>query len=69
MVYHQILDINLSKLYFRFPYDLLPSESFLLMKELRYCTDLQEGQVHQLSHCVCLRVCRCVSVYRVVYLD
>ena len=31
--YHQILDINFSKFYFRFPYDLLPSESFWSMNE------------------------------------
>ena len=45
--YHQILEINFFTLYFRFPYDLLPSDSFLLMNELYYYTDLQVGHVHQ----------------------
>ena len=32
---------------FRFPYDLLPSESFLSMNESYYCTDPQVSHVHQ----------------------
>ena len=47
MSYHQILDINFSTLYFRFPYDLRPSVSFLSMNELYYCTYLQVSPVHQ----------------------
>ena len=42
-----ILDINFSTLYFRFPYDLLTSVSFLSMNELYYCTYKQVSQVHQ----------------------
>ena len=45
--YHQILGINFSTLYFRFPYDLLPSESFLFMNELHYCTDLQVSHIYK----------------------
>ena len=44
--YHQILDINFSTLYFRFPYDLLPSVTFITMSELYYCTDRQVSQAH-----------------------
>ena len=32
---------------FSFSYDLLPSESFLLMNKLCYCTDLQVSQIPQ----------------------
>ena len=37
----------LHTIYFSFPYDLLPSESFLSMHESYYCTDSQVCQVHQ----------------------
>ena len=45
--YHPIRGINFVTLYFRFLYDLLHLESFLLMNELQYCADLQISQVHQ----------------------
>ena len=34
-------------IYFRFPYDLPPWESFLLLNELHYCSDRQASQVYQ----------------------
>ena len=42
-----IMDINCSTPYFLFPYNMLPSESYLSMNESYYCTDPQVSQVHQ----------------------
>ena len=55
MSYNQILDINFSTLYFSFPYDLLPSVTFLSMNESYYCTDRQVSQVHQHISCIISR--------------
>ena len=52
---HSILGINFSKLYFRFTYDLLQWESFLLMNELHNCTNLQVRQVHNKFSCIISR--------------